>query len=80
MGNTGGEGVQGHFWIHQPADGTSYPFVNGQMAGRDGSCVDRYGAFYGTRLSNIATAQVQLSLSSGTFKRGRLTVWGLAHA
>jgi hypothetical protein len=80
MGNTGGEGVQGHFWIHQPADGTSYPFVNGQMAGRDGSCVDRYGAFYGTRLSDIATTQVQLSLSSGTFKRGRLTVWGLAHA
>ena len=80
MGNTGGEGVQGHFWIHQAGDGANYPFVNGQMAGRDGSCVDRYGAFYGTRLSNIATAQVQLSLSSGTFKRGRLTVWGLANA
>jgi hypothetical protein len=80
IGNCGGEGIGGMFWIHQPGDGTAFPYVSGEMSGRDNSCNDRIGNFYGRRTAVITTTQVQLSLSTGSFKSGRLTVWGLAHA
>ena len=79
VGNSGGRGYGGLFYLHQPSDGTVFPHISGHYSFTDHSGNLYGGMVIGNRLAVIAVDRVFFSFNGTNTGSGRMTVWGIKH-
>jgi hypothetical protein len=80
IGNAGGEGLGGMWFMNRPGDGTIRPAIHGMTHGINATTQHVPFQGGGGRLAVIVTDRIQFLFSAGNVATGRMTVWGVAHA
>ena len=81
VGNGAVEGCGGMVWLTRPGDASMWPTFSGTFTGIHGTGpLVNGGHVFGSRSGRIAVDRVGVLFGSGDILRGRLTVWGIAHA
>jgi len=80
VGNDAGDGLSALLVLNNADSSTMRPTISGTVAYLSDSENVIGGTVLGQRKAVIAVTQVQIKFSTGNIVRGRMTVWGLAHA
>ena len=80
VGNNAGDGLSALLVLNNANSSTMRPTISGTVAYLTDSENVVGGSVVGQRKAVIAVTQVQIKFSTGNIVRGRMTVWGLAHA
>jgi len=80
VGNAGGQGVSGMYYLIRPYNGQVNPVIMGPRINVNASTQIRVGNVFGMRKSAITLDRVQVLFSSGNISVGRMSVYGIAHA
>ena len=80
-GSLTGDGIGGILYLHRPGDASMYPMLTGTMVAHVNGQDRTMGAqIWAQRLAVITLDRVHIYFASGNITRGRMTVWGIAHA
>ena len=80
VGNDAGDGLSALLVLNNANSSTMRPTISGTVSYLTDSENVIGGTVLGQRKAVIAVTQVQVKFSTGNIVRGRMTVWGLAHA